>query len=162
MALLWTNVSRNSLRYLQTAAAIAATRGWKLLKLEIRATSDIEGTFKAAAAARAGCLLDLSSRLTFAHAREVAAVAAKSRLPVMYDLRDYVEAGGLVAYGPDINEIWRRAAVFVDKILKGAKPGDLPIEQPTKFELVINLKTAKALGLTIPPSLLQRADQVIE
>jgi putative ABC transport system substrate-binding protein len=80
----------------------------------------------------------------------------------MYELRPYVEAGGLISYGADIKEIWRRAAVFVDKILKGAKPADLPVEQPSKFELVVNLRAAKALGLTIPPSLLLRADQVIE
>jgi putative tryptophan/tyrosine transport system substrate-binding protein len=80
----------------------------------------------------------------------------------MYELRQYVEAGGLISYGADIDEIWRRGAVFVDKILKGAKPADLPVEQPSKFELVVNLRAAKALGLTIPPSLLLRADQVIE
>ena len=85
-----------------------------------------------------------------------------SRLPAIYDLRPYVEAGGLISYGPNIIDIWRRSAVYVDKILKGATPADLPIEQPTKFELVINLKTAKALGLTTPQSLLLRADEVIQ
>jgi putative tryptophan/tyrosine transport system substrate-binding protein len=83
-------------------------------------------------------------------------------MPAMWGMRDFVEVGGLIAYGPDWSEVFRRAAVYVDKILKGAKPGDLPVEQPTKFELVINLRTAKALGLTIPQSLLLRADQVLE
>ena len=93
---------------------------------------------------------------------QIADVAVKHRLPTIFGLPAFAEAGGLMAYGPNRRELWRRAAIFVDKILKGARPGDLPVEQPTKFELVINLKTAKALGLTIPPSLLQRADQVIE
>src|SRR5207245_9634477 len=94
--------------------------------------------------------------------RRIAELAPTNRLPVVYHWRAYVDAGGLMSYGPNLNDVHRRAAIFIDKILKGAKPADLPVEQPTKFELVINLKTAKALGLTIPPSVLGRADQVIE
>jgi putative ABC transport system substrate-binding protein len=96
------------------------------------------------------------------HAGDITKMAAKYGLPAIYSLRVFMDAGGLMSYAPSLADMWRRAAIYLDKILKGAKPGDLPIEQPTKFELVINLKTAKALGLTIPPSLLQRADQVIE
>ncbi len=92
---------------------------------------------------------------------QVLTLALAQQLPVMFDSREAAEDGGLISYGPDMTEVFRRAAVYVDKILKGAKPGDLPVEQPTKFELVINLKTAKALGLTIPPSVLARADEVI-
>ena len=159
MAVLW---DRASLPYWQAAEAAARERGWKLLSLEIRDAGEIEGAFKAATGARAGALLVLAGGLLFPHARRVAELAARSRLPAMYELRPYVEAGGLISYGADIIEIWRRAAVFVDKILKGAKPADLPVEQPTKFELVINLKAAKALGLTIPQSILLRADEVIQ
>ena len=100
--------------------------------------------------------------IALSQARRVAELAARNRLPAMYELRPYVEAGGLISYSADLIEIWRRAAIFVDKILKGAKPGDLPIEQPTKFELIVNMRAARALGLTIPPSILLRADQVIE
>ena len=144
------------------AETAARARSWKLLSLEIRDAGDIEAAFKAAIDARAGALLVAASGLLFPQARRVAELAAKSRLPAIYEQRPYVEAGGLISYGANYDEIWRHAATFVDKILKGAKPADLPVEQPTKFELVINLKTARALGLTIPQSLLLRVDEVIE
>ena len=111
---------------------------------------------------RAGALIVLSSTMLFAERSRIAELAAQIGLPAMYMFREYAEAGGFIAYGPNLRENWRRAATFVDKILKGAKPGDLPIEQPSKFELVINLRTAKELGLTIPSSLLQRADELIQ
>ena len=152
----------SSFLYWQAAEAAAQARGWKLLSLEVRDAGAIEGAFRAATDAHAGTLVVSGAGVLFPQARRVAELAAKHRLPAMYELRAYVEAGGLIAYGPDIIDIWRRAAGYVDKILKGARPADLPVEQPTKFELVINLKTAKALGLTIPPSVLARADEVIQ
>ena len=153
---------RSSLPFWQAAEAATGTRGWKLLSLEIRDAGEIEGAFKTATAARAGALLVISGALFEEQARRIAEVAAKSRLPAMYGLRFYVEAGWLISYSADLIEIWGRTAVFVDKILKGAKPADLPVEQPTRFELVINLKAAKSLGLTIPQSVLSRADVVMQ
>jgi putative ABC transport system substrate-binding protein len=100
--------------------------------------------------------------LTVRHREQIAALAATNRLPAMYGFREFADAGGLMAYETNVTELCRRAALYVDRLLKGAKPGDLPVEQPTRFEFVINMKAAKALGLTIPPSLLVRADQVIE
>jgi len=111
---------------------------------------------------RAEALLVLTDSMLVGQRRRVAELAARSSLPALYSQREFVVDGGLVSYGPSLTDMFRRAAMHVDKILRGAKPADLPVEQPTKFELVINLKTAKALGLTIPPSLLLRADQVIE
>jgi putative ABC transport system substrate-binding protein len=112
--------------------------------------------------ARAGALTVLASNMLLGERRRLVDLAAKNRLPAVYPLREFVDAGGLMAYGPDLADVFRRAATYVDKILKGAKPAALPVEQPTKFELVINLKTAKALGLRIPAVLLARADEVIE
>ena len=162
VAVLWTKTTRSSAQYLRAAEAAARARGWRLLTLEVREPRDIERAFRAATEARASALLDLATGVTFARAREVAELAARNRLPAMYGLRAYVEAGGLIAYGADIRAIWRRSATFVTKILMGARPGDLPVEQPMKFELVIDLKAAKAIGMTIPPSVLARADHVIE
>jgi putative ABC transport system substrate-binding protein len=142
--------------------AAARERGWKLLFLEIRGQDELERILKAATDLRVGAFLVAAGGFLFRHAQRVVELVARTRLAAMYPHRLYPEVGGLMSYNDDLVAIWRRAATYVDKILKGTKPADIPVEQPTKFELVINLKTAKALGLTIPPSLLARADQVIE
>ena len=130
--------------------------------VEARGPADFDRAFSEMTRARAGTLTVVGSSMFVSERRRLVDLAAKHRLPAMYAQRAYVDAGGLMSYGPDVADLFRRAATYVDKILRGARPADLPIEQPTKFELVINLKTARALGLTIPPSLLQRADQVLE
>ena len=162
VGVLWNNWRAESIRYWQVAETAAQKRGWKVLKLEVREAREIEGAFKAAVDARASGLLMIASRLFFGRAAQLAELAVRSRLPVMYDLADYVEAGGLISYGADVVDLWRRAAEYVDKILKGTKPSDLPVEQPSKFELVINRRAAAAIRLTIPPLLLARADEVID
>jgi putative ABC transport system substrate-binding protein len=145
------------------AAVTAADKlGLKARVLEVSKPADFEGAFRTARDDRAQAMLALPSPFFSAHRRTLVKLAASYRLPAFYELKSYVLDGGLISYGPSIDEMFRRAGSFVQRILNGAKPGDLPIERPAKFELVINLKTAKALGLTIPPSLLQRADQVIE
>ena len=147
---------------LKAAEAVAQQRGWRTLPIEIRDAGGIETAFKMARDGHASAVLVFAAGVLFTQAHHVAASAASNRLPAMYELREYVDAGGLISYGANINQIWRQAAGFVDKILRGAKPGDLPIEQPTKFELVINMKAAKALGLTIPQSVFLRANEVIQ
>jgi putative tryptophan/tyrosine transport system substrate-binding protein len=127
-----------------------------------RDPGDFDDAFAAMTREHAEAMIQLPSPMLFVGHRRIVELAAKSRLPAMYNAREFVEAGGLMAYGANIVELWRRAAGYVDKILKGAKPADLPVEQPTKFEFLINLKTAQALGLTFPPMLLGRADEVIE
>jgi putative tryptophan/tyrosine transport system substrate-binding protein len=147
------------LRHAQEAARALAIR---LQLLEARGPSEIDGAFAAMTKERAGAVIVLVDGMFADHRTRIAELAAKGRLPAVYGLSDHPESGGLMAYGPSVSDRFRRAATYVDKILKGAKPAELPVEQPTKFELVINLKTAKALGLAIPPSLLLRAHQVIE
>jgi putative ABC transport system substrate-binding protein len=146
-------------RHAQDAARTLEVR---LQTVGARDPSDIERAFAAMTRERAGAVVVLVDAMLVDHRIRIADLAAKHRLPSVSGLPDYAEAGGLLVYGGSDRNRFRRAAAYVDKILKGALPGDLPIEQPAKFELVINLKTARALGLTIPPSVLQRADQVIE
>jgi putative ABC transport system substrate-binding protein len=147
---------------LKAADGAARALGVRLQVVEARGPDDFDRAFSDMTRARASALTVLRTTMFFNERRRLVDLAAKTRLPAVYGLREYVDAGGLMAYGPNLADLFRRAASYVDKILKGAKPGDLPVEQPTKFELVINLKTAKALGLTIPPSLLGRADEVIQ
>jgi len=162
VAVLWNpNNPSNALQIGATKVAAQAL-GVQLQPLEIRGPQDLERAFQAATRGHAGALIALDDPLIVAHRMQIVALAAKTRLPAMYGLTAYARAGGLITYGPNIPDLWRQAAAFVGKILKGTKPADLPVEQPTKFELVINLKTAKDLGLTIPQSVLARADEVIK
>jgi putative ABC transport system substrate-binding protein len=133
----------------------------KLQYLDVLTPKDIETAFRAASKGHADAVLVLASQLVTAHPKQFAELAAKNRLPAIYWSPEFVEAGGLMAYSVSITDLFRRAAVYVDKILKGAKPADLPVEQPTQFELVVNLKTAQALGLILPPGILFQADEVI-
>jgi len=163
VALLWNPDSRgNLLDYKETEAA-ARSLHVELQSVELFRGEDLDRAFSTVTKGRAQALIvPVGNPITVARRDKVANFAQRSRLPSIYGVREYVDAGGLMSYGPSTADLFRRAATYVDTILKGAKPADLPVEQPTKFELVINLKTAKALGLTIPPSLLQRADHVIQ
>ena len=134
----------------------------RIQTLEVGSSSALDGVFKTLIKERADAFIVFPGQPTlFVNRKQIVALAAKNRLPAMYPLADYVDAGGLISYGVNNRDMFRRAATYVDKILKGAKPADIPVEQPTKFELVINLKTAKQIGLTIPPNVLARADRVI-
>jgi putative ABC transport system substrate-binding protein len=136
--------------------------GVALLALDVREPDDFEAVFVAAVRGNAQALIVFDDGLTIAYRPRIVALAASSRLPAIYGLREFPDDGGLISYGPNFADLLRRSAAYVDKILKGAKPADLPVEQPTKFELVINRKTANALGLTVPPMLLALADELIE
>jgi len=165
VAVLWQpggQVERTDKDMLKEAEVAALALGVRLQFVEARGSDDFDRAFSDMTRARAGALSVLPSSMFNSERKRLVELAAKNRLPAVYPQRAYVDAGGLMAYGPNLADLFRRAATYVDKILKGAKPADLPIEQPTKFELVVNLKTAKALGLTIPQSVLGRADDVIQ
>ena len=162
IALLWNPANPSHASVISHGKTAARSLGVQLQLVEARDPQEIDSAFAAMTKERAGALVVLSDAILLNQRRQIAELAAKGRLPAVYTLREHAEAGGLMAYGANPLDLERRAATYVDKILKGAKPADLPVEQSTKFELVINLKTAKALGLTISPSLLQRADHVIE
>jgi len=147
---------------LKGAEVAARALGVRLQFVEARGSADFDRAFSDMTRARAGALTVLPSPMLNNERRRIVDLAAKNRLPAVYPLRVFVDVGGLMSYGANLADMFRRAATYVDKILKGAKPGDLPVEQPTKFEQVINLKTAKTLGLSIPQSLVARADQIIE
>ena len=144
------------------SASAGKALGVAVRSFDIHTPGELDAAFLAMKRARIDAVIFGENTLFLAHRRVVADLAITHRLPMMAAAKGYAEAGALVSYGTDYPDLFRRAAIYVDKILRGAKPADLPIEQPTKFELVINLKTAKALGLTIPPSLLLRADEVIQ
>jgi putative ABC transport system substrate-binding protein len=162
VAVFWNPENPTLLTSLKEMRAAAQTLGMKVQVLEVRTPGELEETFKAIVRERPGALLVMADRLFLHNRQRIMGFATKQRLPVVPGYPELVEAGGLMSFGPSYPGMHRRAAYFVDRILKGAKPADLPVERPTKFELVINLKTAKALGLTIPPSLLGRADEVIQ
>jgi putative ABC transport system substrate-binding protein len=136
--------------------------GLTLVSAEASSSDRLEGAFRTALRHRAEALISLRNPVIVAQKSRVVELAAKSRLPAMYDDREFVEAGGLMAYGANLDDLYRRTATYVDKILKGTRPADLPIERPTKFELIINVRTARALALTIPPGFLIWADHVLE
>src|SRR5262249_23996020 len=161
VAVLWNPANPAHARLVQAVDEVAQRLGVQLHRVEARGPEALDSAFAAMTRAHAGALLVWADGVFLEHRRRLVELAATSRLPTMHNIRPFVEVGGLMAYGISVPDLHRRAAVFVDKILKGAKPADLPVEQPTKFDLAINLKTAKALGITMPPSLLLLADEVI-
>jgi len=162
VAVLWDPREPGRQDQVRAAEIAAPALGLQLELVEVRSPSDLDGAFAMMRRDRIGAVLVLASTMQYVHRAQIAELAAKSRLPTICAFRESVVAGCLMSYLPNQRALFQRAAMYVDKLLKGAKPGELPVEQPTKFELVINMKTAKALGLTIPPSVLLRADQVLE
>jgi putative ABC transport system substrate-binding protein len=161
VAVLGTSNRPGNAQSLKETEVAAVALGIKLQHLDVLSPKDIETAFRAAGNEHADGALVLQSSIHFSQRKQIAELAVKIRLPATYPRREFVEDGGLMSYGVSISDLDRRSATYVDKILKGAKPADLPVEQPTKFELVVNLKTAKQIGLKIPPNVLARADRVI-
>src|SRR5262245_7160294 len=161
VAVFGTSTNPGNVPALRETELAAAALKVQLQFLDILNPKDIETAFRAAGSGRADAVLVLNSPVSSSHRKEIAALAAKSRLPAFYNRSEYVEDGGLMSYGVSFTDLAHRAAVYVDKILRGAKPADLPVEQPKKFEFIINLKAAKQIGLTVPPNVLARADKVI-
>ena len=161
VAVLGTSTSPGNAQMLKEVEPAAKAFGVKLQYVDVLSTKDIDAAFRAASKGRADAILVLSSSVLTSQRTQVIELAIKSRLPASYPRQEFVEAGGLMTYGPNNNDLSRRAATYVDKILKGRKPADLPVEQPMKFEFIINLKAAKQIGLTIPPNVLVRANKVI-
>jgi putative ABC transport system substrate-binding protein len=162
VAVLWNPMNPNIVGLLHDTTRAAQSLGIQVQVLEGRNGAEIDAAFQSAVKGGAQALVTVQDVLFTLQRAQIAEIARKRRIPTISGESGFAAAGGLMNYGPNIADSWRRSAVYVDRILKGAKPADLPVEPPTEYELVINLKTAKALGLTIPPSLLQRADQVIE
>jgi putative ABC transport system substrate-binding protein len=152
----------NARRLLKETEISAQALGMQLQVLEVRRPDELDKAFSAMTKARAGALTVIPDPTLLAGRKKVADLAAKTRLPAIYGTSGVAEIGGLMVYAPSLSDLWRRAATYVDKILKGSKPADLPVEQPTKFEFIVNLKAAKQIGLTIPPNVLARADKVIK
>jgi len=162
VAVLWDPRNPSSTQEWKESQRAARELGLQLHSMEVSSANKYEEAFKEAIKARSGALAVLSSPLASSNQEQIAELAARNRLPAIYVQSSFITIGGLMSYGPDQTERYRRVAVFLDKILKGAKPADLPVEQPTKFEFIINLKAAKQIGLTIPPNVLARADRVIK
>ena len=162
IAYLWNPANRSSASSWKTMQGLAPILGLTLQSVEMRDRKDIDAAFAAIIRERAEGVIVDSDYVTAGNKTRIVEFTAANRLPAMYTWKMYVDAGGLMSYGPSFYELWRHAATYVDKILRGAKPADLPVEQPTRYELVVNLKTAKELGVTIPPSILARVDEVIE
>src|SRR5262249_53688327 len=162
VAVLWNVANPYPGLVFKETVASAQNLGVQIDSIQVRGPADFDDAFKLMVKQRSDALIAVEDPLIGAHRKQITDFAVKNGLPSMYGLREYADAGGLISYGPNLVELRRRAAGYVDRIIKGAQPADLPIQQPAKFELVINLKTARALRITVPPSLLARADEVIE